>query len=61
MIDGGKRGIDNILAGISSRNIGSLAFHVCMGFTKRGRIAGDKTRFGQEFDVVSMQRRLPRK
>jgi len=57
---GRKRGIDNFLASISSRNTGSLAFHACMGFTECGRIVGAGTKFGQEFDVVYMQHRLLR-
>ncbi|MCL1980132.1 MAG: N-acetyltransferase family protein [Proteobacteria bacterium] len=60
LIDGGrKRGCDNFVASISSQNAGSLAFHTRMGFIECGRIARAGTKFGQEFDVVYMQRRLP--
>ena len=48
-------GADNILASISSRNAGSLAFHEKYGFRECGRFPAIGKKFGQDFDVVSMQ------
>ena len=50
-----KIGVDNILASISSRNAGSLAFHAKYGFRECGRLPSVGKKFGQDFDVVYMQ------
>ncbi len=51
-------GMDNILACISSRNEESLNFHIKNGFVECGRFSKVGRKFGQDFDVVWMQRRL---
>jgi phosphinothricin acetyltransferase len=56
--DARHRGIDRILASISSRNEESLAFHRKHGFTECGRFPEVGVKFGQPFDVIWMIRRL---
>ncbi len=58
MADARHRGIDRILASISSRNEESLAFHHNHGFTECGRFPEVNVKFGQPLDVVRMIRRL---
>lgn len=53
-----KAGIDNILASISSRNEQSLAFHRKQGFEECGRFKAVGRKFGEDFDVVWMQRKI---
>ena len=50
-----KMGITTILAGISSLNSNSLAFHKRRGFVECGRFVKIGRKWGQEFDVVWMQ------
>lgn len=51
-----EKGIRTLLASISSRNEQSLAFHRRRGFTEAGRFRAIGEKFGQDFDVVYMQR-----
>jgi glyoxylase-like metal-dependent hydrolase (beta-lactamase superfamily II)/L-amino acid N-acyltransferase YncA len=51
-------GIDNLLANISARNPQSLAFHEKRGFRQCGRFEKILTKFGQDVDIVWMQKRL---
>jgi L-amino acid N-acyltransferase YncA len=53
-----RRGVDNLLASISSRNETSLNFHKRHGFSECGRMAAVGRKFGEDFDVVWMQRRI---
>ena len=53
-----KLGIDNILASISSLNEGSIRFHLRNGFAECGRFRAVGRKFGRDFDVVWMQKRL---
>jgi L-amino acid N-acyltransferase YncA len=53
-----KLGIDSILASVSSRNQVSLNFHVQKGFQECGRLPQVGRKFGQDVDVVWMQKRL---
>jgi L-amino acid N-acyltransferase YncA len=53
-----RQGIDSILAGISSLNPDSIAFHRSRGFVQCGRFVGVGTKNGREFDSVWMQKRL---
>ncbi len=50
------KGIRTLLASISSRNEQSLAFHRQRGFSEVGRFRRVGEKFGQDFDVVYMQR-----
>lgn len=50
--------VDNILACISSRNGESLAFHRRHGFAECGRLKAAGKKFGEDFDIVWMQRSL---
>lgn len=50
-----ERGIDTILANISSRNERSLQFHRKRGFEECGRFRRIGSKFGEDFDVVWMQ------
>lgn len=50
------KGIRTLLASISSRNEQSLAFHRRRGFTEVGRFRKVGEKFGEDFDVVYMQR-----
>jgi len=51
-------GIDRILASISSRNPGSLAFHRKHRFQECGRFPAVGRKRGEDFDVVWMIRQL---
>jgi L-amino acid N-acyltransferase YncA len=53
-----KLAIDSILASVSSRNQGSLNFHVKQGFQECGRLPRVGRKFGQDVDVVWLQKRL---
>jgi len=50
-----KKGVDNIIASISSLNVPSLSFHRKYGFRECGRLSSIGKKFGQDFDVVYMQ------
>ena len=59
LLEGARaKGVDRILASISSRNEASLAFHEKHGFEPCGRFPGVGRKFGQDFDVVWMVKRL---
>ena len=53
-----EKGIDTILAGISSLNSASLAFHKKRGFQECGRFQKIGRKWGQDFDVVWMQKMI---
>ena len=53
-----EKGINNILAGISSLNSASLAFHRKRGFQERGCFQRIGRKWGQDFDVVWMQKMI---
>ncbi len=53
-----QKGLSSILAGISSLNSASLAFHRKCGFVECGRFPGVGRKWGQDFDVVWMQKRI---
>jgi len=55
---GRSLGITNFLAHISSRNPGSLNFHLRHGFSECGRLAEVGVKKGQPFDMVWVQRRF---
>jgi L-amino acid N-acyltransferase YncA len=51
-------GVDTILASISSQNEGSIRLHRKNGFHECGRFVRAGRKFGQDFDIVWMQRHL---
>jgi phosphinothricin acetyltransferase len=51
-------GIRTLLANISSKNTASLNFHTKNGFQECGRFKNVGIKFGQEFDVVWMQKNV---
>ena len=53
-----ERGIDSILAPVSSRNPGSLEFHRKHGFRECGRFLKVARKWGEDFDVVWLQKQL---
>ncbi|HUS76626.1 MAG TPA: GNAT family N-acetyltransferase [Methanothrix sp.] len=53
-----EMGISSILAGISSLNSASLAFHKKRGFQECGRLLKIGRKWGQDFDVVWMQKMI---
>jgi L-amino acid N-acyltransferase YncA len=53
-----EKGITSILAGISSLNSASLAFHKKSGFQECGRFQKIGRKWGQDFDVVWMQKMI---
>jgi L-amino acid N-acyltransferase YncA len=53
-----KMGIDSILAPVSSRNPVSLEFHRKNGFRECGRFLKVGRKWGEDFDVVWMQKHL---
>jgi L-amino acid N-acyltransferase YncA len=56
--DASKAGVDNLLASISSRNRFSLDFHGKHGFVECGRLRNVGRKFGEDFDVVWMQKMI---
>jgi L-amino acid N-acyltransferase YncA len=52
------KGITTVLAGISSLNRASLAFHKSRGFVQCGRFVRIGRKWGEEFDVVWMQKMI---
>jgi phosphinothricin acetyltransferase len=54
----GPLGIDTLLACVSSKNLGSLKFHLKNGFRECGRFAKAGRKFGEDFDVIWLQKRL---
>ncbi len=59
LAEGQPKGVDNVLARISSHNQASLAFHQKHGFTLCGRFRRAGRKFGRDFDEVWMQKLLP--
>lgn len=55
---GREDGIKNILACISSRNEGSIRFHIRSGFTECGRFKDAGRKWGRFFDTVWMQKEI---
>ena len=53
-----EKGIDNLLASISSLNQPSLDFHKKNGFVECGRFRNAGQKFGRDFDMVWMQKLL---
>jgi phosphinothricin acetyltransferase len=53
-----EKGISSILAGISSLNSASVAFHKKRGFLECGRFQKIGRKWGQDFDVVWMQKMI---
>lgn len=53
-----KKGVLEILANISSKNLASIQFHQKQGFVECGRFLKIGRKHGQEFDVVWMQKTL---
>lgn len=51
-----SRGIDSLVASISSQNEQSISFHRKNGFQECGRFARAGRKNGQDFDIVWMQR-----
>jgi L-amino acid N-acyltransferase YncA len=56
----GQQGIEVIVVSLSSRNLASLAFHLKNGFEICGTLRQVGKKFGQDFDVVLMQKQIPR-
>lgn len=54
--DAKKIGVGNIIAKISSANESSLAFHQGQGFKECGKLKNVGKKFGQDFDVIYMQK-----
>ncbi|HEY9073621.1 MAG TPA: GNAT family N-acetyltransferase, partial [Desulfobaccales bacterium] len=54
----GPLGIDTILASVSSKNPESLRFHLKNGFRECGRFVKVGRKFGEDVDVVWLQKRL---
>jgi L-amino acid N-acyltransferase YncA len=53
-----KAGVDNLIASVSSRNRFSLEFHGKHGFVECGRLKNVGRKFGEDFDVVWMQKTI---
>jgi len=53
-----EKGVDTILASVSSRNEGSLGFHCKNGFRECGRLQRVGRKLGEDFDVVWLQKHL---
>ncbi|MBN1382154.1 MAG: N-acetyltransferase [Deltaproteobacteria bacterium] len=53
-----EKGIDHLLASISSLNEDSMRFHSKCGFEECGRFKNIGRKFGNEFDVIWMQKSI---
>lgn len=53
-----KRNISNLISDVSSENIGSINFHKKHGFTVIGELKEVATKFGRNFGLVLMQKRI---
>ncbi|MBN1663750.1 MAG: N-acetyltransferase [Deltaproteobacteria bacterium] len=53
-----RLGIDSLIASVSSLNENSLQFHRKCGFEECGRFKKIGRKFGRDFDVVWMQKRI---
>jgi phosphinothricin acetyltransferase len=53
-----EMGVESLLANISSLNQESLSFHEKNGFEECGRFRDVGTKFGKDFDMVWMQKKL---
>lgn len=51
-------GCTTLVANVSSRNAASLAFHAARGFVEAGRLRAVGEKFGEQFDLVWLQRDL---
>jgi L-amino acid N-acyltransferase YncA len=56
--DAKRRGVDCLLAEISSLNKQSIGFHIKMGFEQCGQFKRVGRKFGEDFDVIWMQKLL---
>lgn len=56
--DAAAMGVKNLLASITSGNIPSLKFHEKNGFTEAGRFSGIGKKFGKNFDIIWMQKKI---
>lgn len=56
--EGATIGISTLVSSISSRNPGSIRFHLKNGFRQCGRLEGVGEKFGRTFDVVYCQKEL---
>ena len=56
--EAGRMGLDSLLVNISSRNRESLGFHLKNGFRECRRFLKVGHKFGEDFDVVWMQKQL---
>ena len=54
--DAGKKGITTIIASIYSKNTQSINFHLKYGFEECGRFKRIGSKFGNDFDMVWMQK-----
>ncbi|MCB2192748.1 MAG: GNAT family N-acetyltransferase [Deltaproteobacteria bacterium] len=52
------RGVDNLLANVSSLNEGSLRFHERHGFVQVGRFPKVGRKWGKDFDLIWLQKVL---
>jgi L-amino acid N-acyltransferase YncA len=53
-----ERGVDNLLANVSSLNEQSLRFHERAGFERVGCFPAVGFKFGRDFDIVWFQKRI---
>lgn len=56
--DAKDAGKDNVVVNISSKNDASLRFHEKLGFVECGRFKRVGRKFGEDFDVIYMQKFL---
>lgn len=53
-----KRNITNLISDVSSENTGSIHFHKKHGFTVIGELNNIATKFGRNFGLVCMQKKI---
>lgn len=53
-----KRGINTLLANISSENLRSISFHEANGFNLCGRFEGVLKKKGKRYDIIWMQKQI---
>lgn len=56
--DAAQKGIDSLVASVSSQNEKSLAFHKRNGFREAGKLKSAGRKFEQDFDIILFQKNL---
>ena len=58
MDDATKMGMTSLVVNMASKNIPNILFHMRQGFSEVGRLQDAGIKFGEQFDVILMQKML---